>query len=259
MKKSFRALVETFARNWSSVVFSNGLFTLFCLPFAAWIVICQCYSSLLIKFESPLDSWYIITFSGLLPTMLVLFLGLAGSVYSHKRIYWDENGEAVKTFFRGIKRDWNRYLLYGFLCWLSITTAVMATTFYLNNVASPIISGIAAAISILQAFIVFPTVFCNMAQGAFYEEKLKYIFGNSLKILLMKPSLVLYAIIALAPLAIIVILPLIWQLSGWVLFMIVLITPIIVFVLHKCGVIFENLTINDSEQSEPQEKGEEEL
>lgn len=262
MKRSFRGLVEVFARNWSSVVFSNALFTLFCLPFAVWIVICQCYSSLLIKFESPLDSWYIVTFAGLLPTMLILFLGLAGSVYSHKKIFWDENGEAVKTFFGGIKRDWNRYLLYGFLCWLSITTAIAGTTFYIESVSDPIISGIAAALSILQAFIVFPIVFCNMAQGAFYEEKLKNIFGNSFKILLMKPSMVLYAAIAVAPLAIIVILPLIWQLSGWVLFMIVLITPIIVFVLQKCGVIFENIVNNNSEKSETEseikeEKGEE--
>ncbi len=257
MKKSFRNLVETFARNWSSVVFSNALFSLFCLPFSAWLVICQCYSSLLIKFESPLDSWYVITFSGLLPTMLVLFVGLAGSVYSHKRIFWDENGEAVKTFFGGIKRGWKRYLLYGFLCWLSITTAIAGTTFYLDNVASPILSGIAAAISVLQAFVVFPTVFCNMAQDAFYEEKLKHVFGNSFRILLMKPSLVLYSAIAVAPLAVIVILPLIWQLSGWVLFMTVLVTPVIVFVLHKCGVIFENITTDNSEPSDLEEKGEE--
>lgn len=263
MKKGFRSLVETFARNWSSVVFTNALFVPFCLPFATWIVICQCYSSLLIKFESVLDSWYIITFAGLLPVILILFIGLAGSVYAHKKIFWDENGRPVRTFFEGIKRDWHRYLLYAFICWASTSIAVVTSAFALKCIDISVLSGLVVAISILQVFIVFPIVFCSMTQGAFYDEKLKNIFSNSLKILFMKPSLILYSAVALLPIAVTVILPLIWQLSMWVLFMMVFITVIEVFILHKCSVIFEKITNTSLKSSftaeDPAENNGEEL
>lgn len=238
----FRRLVEIFANNWSSVVFTNALFTLFCLPFAAWIIICQCYSSLLLRFDSAPDSWYIVTFLGLLPVTLVLFIGLAGSVWAHKRIFWEENGAVAQMFGEGIRKNGFRYLLYGFLCWLSLSTAVVPTAFYVNHIANPLLCGAATAVSILQALIILPAMLLNMAQNVFYEDRLKYVFGNSFKILLLRTRFVLYAAVALLPVAVTVVLPFIWQLSAWILFMMAVVTLSTVFFLSKSKNIFDRIT-----------------
>jgi len=224
MKKETRVLISNVGKYWSSLLVANTLFCPFCLPLAAWLIVCQCYSSILLNFDSPLDSWFIVTFVGLLPTLELFFVGLAGLNRCHKDILWDESGPTAKNFFAAVKRQFGRHLLYGALFWLSLTLAVVGTAAYLSFDLPGVLVGFGVGVCLLQALFVLPSVLTCVAETVFFSDKLSDVLANAFRLTALRPSLVLHAAIAALPVVVATLLPLVAQISVWILFIFVIST-----------------------------------
>ena len=218
MKRETVEFWKNFGANWSSLLYANLILSPFCLPLAAWIVICQCYSSLVINADASVSSANLIIFGGLLPVTLLYFFGLSGYVFTVKGIVFDKRGDVKQLFKEGVKKSGARYLFCGAAVWLSLTVAVCSTGFWLSSDLDWLIVGPFVAVSVIQAIVVVPAALMTMAQQAFFEDKPTDSWKNSFKIVILKPSVILYSALAFVPLAVTVVLPFVAQLSMWVLY-----------------------------------------
>ncbi len=242
MKRETLEFWKNFGANWTSLLAANVLLFPFMLPLAAWIIICQCYSSLIMISGAPFYYYYIISYGGLLLTTLLYFIGLSGYVNAVAGIVFQLRGDVRQMFKEGLKKNVGRYLLNGLAVWGSATIAVASSVIWLATDFNVLFIGAAVAISLLQTLIVVPTAFLNMAQNVFFEDKMGDTLKNSLKILLVKPSVTLFAALAVLPFAITIILPFVAQTSAWILYGFAFVTFSAVSFLLKAKRTFDGIT-----------------
>ncbi len=243
MKISGKGFLKTVESYWTTLICANALFLPFALPAAAWLVICLCFSAILMGASQYLGGALILTMLGLLPCMLIGSVGAAGLVYSHKQLFWDERGGAAKTFGEGIKQNWARYLLFGFLIWLSLFIAVTAPALYISTNMHWLAAGAFVGVSVLQSLIFIPCFMLMAAETAFYTDSLKNVFANAFKLYFLRPfRLTFFAVISVAPVALIIFLPFVWQLAGWVIYLAALVTFSVTFWLSRAANLFDFVT-----------------
>ena len=248
MKRETVEFWKNFGANWSSLLYANFILSPFCLPLAAWIVICQCYSSLVIRIGESVSGTNLIVFGGLLPTTLIYFAGLAGYVFTVKGVVFDKRGDVKQLFKEGFKANWARSLFCGFTVWASLSVAVSSVNFWLGSDFDWLIVGPAAAISFLQSLAFIPAAFLSMAQNVFFTDSPVDTYKNSFKILFLKPYTILASALSLLPVAVTVVLPFVAQLSMWVLYIFLFTTFSVVFFLLPVKKIFDGLVGKKDEE-----------
>lgn len=222
-------------QNWSSVLGGNALLLPFALPLIVWLVICQCYSALLKDAMDAIGGALILTCVGLLPCVLIYFVGIAGTVNVNKSILFDGSANVAKSFRQGIKKNALRYLLFGFVMWLSFSVAVITPSLY-SLMGKGLLHGMGSVVAIVQAFAVIPITCLAITQSAFYNDNLHDCFANAVKLYFIRPLKTIgLTIVAMIPFCICVFLPFVWQLVFWVVYMVVGVSFGLIFLLvcHK--------------------------
>ena len=131
---------------------------------------------------------FLITAGALLISMMSSFTGLTGSFYCMKKICYAEGEYASSSFFLGLRDEWKKGLLTGFIVGLSLAAAVIGfffCYFYLSGINSTI-AGFGIAIMVIQAIIVTTVGYYAISQVLIYENKYSAVLKNSFIMTLMR-------------------------------------------------------------------------
>ena len=125
---------------------------------------------------------FFIAAGALVISMMSSFVGLTGSFHALKKIAYAEGEFASSSFFIGLKEEWKRGLLIGFIAGLSAGIALLGI-FYFLVFPSDIydwVKGFGIAIVIIQLIVVLITSYYSLAQVVVYTNTLRNIFKNSI-------------------------------------------------------------------------------
>lgn len=207
--------------SWSSILYGNALLLPFALPIIAWIVICQCYSALLSAASQAVGGGIVLMCLGLLPCAEIYAVGLAGAVWLNKCILYDGNMGVFKRFGEGIKKNALKYMLFVFIMWMSSAIAIITPALY-SLIGIGILFGIGSVIAIGQAFVIIPTMCLAMIQCVFFEDGAKIHLANAFKLYFIRPLKTIgVTLLVMLPFVICMVLPFIWQLAFWVVYVVV--------------------------------------
>ena len=116
----------------------------------------------------------------MLPCMLIGFLGLAGGFYVAKKIVWQEGISLASDFFQGIKENWKRALINGFIFGILLFVAVVGSSYLLIFASEyPVWCGIGIGASILMLLMFGTVIALNFTQDVYYQNKFHHTFKNS--------------------------------------------------------------------------------
>lgn len=116
----------------------------------------------------------------MLPCMLIGFLGLAGGFYVAKKIVWQEGISLASDFFQGIKENWKRALINGFIFGILLFAAVVGSSYLLIFASEyPVWCGIGIGASILMLLMFGMVIALNFTQDVYYQNKFHHTFKNS--------------------------------------------------------------------------------
>ena len=156
--------------------------TVFNLPLLAtiflfWMLISQ--SGLTIQSSMTI---FLIQGGSLLISLPFSFVGLTGSFYALKKLAYAEGEYASSSFFLGMKEEWKKGLLIGFIAGLSGAIAVIGIYFFLIYPVEMItwIKGFGIAIVIIQLIVVLIVCYYSLAQVVVYTNTLRNMMKNSI-------------------------------------------------------------------------------
>lgn len=227
-----------------AVIGCNAMLLPFSLPVIVWLVISQCYSSLLVRTGGAVGGSVILTFLGLLPCALILAVGLSGALYCNKCTLVDGEMDIRHRFAVGIKKNAPKYMLFTFIMWLSTALAVITPTLY-SYMGVSILYGVGTAIAIIQLLLVAPTMCIAMAQCVYYDDKLRYVFPNAFKLYFMRPiRMTGVAIVSALPFVFCMLFPFGWQVAFWVIYVVVGVSVGMIFYLWYAKRYFDAVVGN---------------
>lgn len=121
-------------------------------------------------------------------TLPIAFVGLTGSFYALKKLAYAEGEFASSSFFIGMKEEWKKGLLIGFIAGLSVGIAIVGAYFFIFSPYDiiPWVKGLGIAISVIELIVVLISCYYSVAQVVVYENKLWPIIKNSVLMNLMK-------------------------------------------------------------------------
>ena len=127
-----------------------------------------------------LFSWVFYSMAIMVPCMMIGFLGFAGAFYVAKKMVWHEGVSIAVDFFNGVKENWKRAALNGFLFGLFLFGLVVGGTYlFAYSPALPVVNGIGIGALILF-FLVFGMVIAlNLAQDVYYSNGALATLKNS--------------------------------------------------------------------------------
>ena len=156
--------------------------TVFNLPLLAtiflfWMLISQ--SGLTIQSSMTI---FLIQGGSLAISLPFSFVGLTGSFYALKKLAYAEGEYASSSFFLGMKEEWKKGLLIGFIAGLSGAIAVIGIYFFLIYPVEMItwIKGFGIAIVIIQLIVVLIVCYYSLAQVVVYTNTLRNMIKNSI-------------------------------------------------------------------------------
>ena len=226
----------------STVLAINSLFAVFCLPWAAWTVICQCFSALLIGDNKPVQGAFTLWCAGNLPCFVLLAVGLALVTRCCVDLYYSDSGNIRASVSKG-KSNIGKYVILAVLLWLSSSLAVL-TVVWAPKINLPSVAVVAIiAATLLQFVVVLGWTFLCAVQNLFYTDKTSDVAANGIKILFTKPLTVVgCALLALLPFAVAVLLPFVGQLICWTAVLVLLPVVLVLVVVVNYKKIFDRLT-----------------
>ena len=121
-------------------------------------------------------------------TLPIVFVGLTGSFHALKKLAYAEGEFASSSFFIGMKEEWKKGLLIGFIAGLSVGIAIVGAYFFIFSpyYIIPWVKGLGIAISVIELIVVLISCYYSVAQVVVYENKLWPIIKNSVLMNLMK-------------------------------------------------------------------------
>ena len=124
----------------------------------------------------------------LLLTLPCAFVGLTGSFYALKKLAYAEGEFASSSFFIGMREEWKKGLLIGFIAGLSGAIAVIGAFYFLVFPSDiiPWVKGFGIAIVVIQLIVVLIICYYSLAQVVVYTNTMKNIFKNSILMGLMR-------------------------------------------------------------------------
>lgn len=178
---------DIFRHNFVELIKLALLQTVFNMPLLATLVTFH----LFVRNATSLNSLmtvFIITGFALLISMISTFTGLTGSFYCLKNICYAEGEFASSSFFVGLRDEWKKGLLTGFIVGISFAATVIGSFFfyyYLGQINTSI-AGFGIAILTIQAIIVLMIAYYTISQVLIYENKYRHVLKNAFLMVLMR-------------------------------------------------------------------------
>ena len=219
----------------STMLMINAILTTFFLPWAAWTVICQCFSALLIGAEQWVGVALTIWSIGNLPCFLLIAIGLPGAMKCCANVYFEDDGR-VKEGFRQGRSNMCKYCVYALALWLSLFLAVNAWVWCPLTDMPGLLAGMCVGFALLQFVFVSTTVSVCAVQNLYFTDKFSDTVSNAVKIVLAKPGRTIgCAFLTVLPFALITLLPFVPQMVGWTVVLVVGLSAILLIpvVKHK--------------------------
>ena len=170
-------------------MFALSSFTfMFFIPLAVDLFWFDFLETAAIASEKPEYVFSLIFYSMLimLPCMLIGFLGFAGAFHVAKKMAWQEGISLATDFFQGIKENWKRALVNGFIFGLTLFVFVVGGSFLLLFYREqPIWCGVGIGASILMLLVFGMVIAMNFTQDVYYSNKFRYTFKNSFHFLVL--------------------------------------------------------------------------
>ncbi len=227
-----------------AIVGCNAMLLLFSVPLIVWLIICQCYSALLINMGGAVGGSIVLTLLGMLPCSLIFAVGLSGALYCDKCILVDGYMDIRRRFVEGIKKNALKYLLFTFIMWLSVAIAIITPSMY-SLMGISIMYGVGTAIAVIQLLVLAPAMCIAMLQCVYYDDKLRCILGNAFKLYCMRAfRMIGVTIVSALPFVFPVIFPFGWQIAFWVIYAVVGVSVGMIFALWYAKRYFDAVVGN---------------
>ena len=116
----------------------------------------------------------------MIPCMMIGFIGFAGGFYVAKKLVWQEGISLAVDFFQGIKENWRRAVINGFLFGVFLFGLVVGGSYlYIYSASLPVWSGIGIG-ALIIFFLVFGMVIAlNLTQDVYYTNTMGATMKNS--------------------------------------------------------------------------------
>ena len=117
----------------------------------------------------------------MIPCVMIGFLGLAGGFYVAKKLVWQEGISMASDFFQGIKENWLRALVNGFIFGICLFVAVVGGSYLIIYApTSPVWCGIGIGASIIMLIMFGIVISLNFTQDVYYQNKSHFNLYNLL-------------------------------------------------------------------------------
>ena len=125
---------------------------------------------------------FLITAGAMVVVLPIAFVGLTGSFYALKKLAYAEGEFAASSFFIGMKEEWKRGLLIGFIAGLSVALTIVGYFyFFVYSVElNAVVKGFGIAILAIQLIVVLIVCYYSMAQVVVYSSSFRQLFKNSI-------------------------------------------------------------------------------
>ena len=116
----------------------------------------------------------------MIPCMMIGFIGFAGGFYVAKKLVWQEGISLAVDFFQGIKENWRRAVINGFLFGVFLFGLVVGGSYlYTYSASLPVWNGIGIG-ALIIFFLVFGMVIAlNLTQDVYYANTMGATMKNS--------------------------------------------------------------------------------
>lgn len=155
---------------------------MFFIPLAIDLFITNYFVFAAINADKPKDAFSLLFYFMLImiPCMVIGFLGFAGAFQVAKKMVWQEGISISVDFFQGIKENWKRAILNGFIFGVLLFGMVMGGSYLL--IYSPFVPiwcgvGIGALILVFMTFGM--VISLNFTQDVYYQNPFIITFKNS--------------------------------------------------------------------------------
>ena len=166
-------------------LFSLSCFTfMFFIPLAIDVFVANFFVYAAIQADKPKDAFSILFYLMLImiPLMMVGFLGFAGGFQTAKKLVWQEGISIAVDFFQGVKENWKRALINGFIFGLFLFGFIVGGSYLLiYSPTTPVWSGIGIGALIVFLLLFGMVVTLNIAQDVYYQTPFGGTFKNSFR------------------------------------------------------------------------------
>ena len=170
-------------RHRKMTLFALSCFTfMFFIPLAVDLLFFNYLESIAIASDKSEYLFSLVFYSMLImiPCMMIGFLGFAGAFYTAKKLVWQEGTMFATDFFQGVKENWGRALINGFIFAVIMFGFVVGGSylliFYRTN---PVLTGVGIGALILFLLVFGMVSVLNFTQDVYYSNPFKYTFKNS--------------------------------------------------------------------------------
>ena len=180
-KTRFKQFLDIFKHRFLELLKLSLLQTVFSLPLLAtiflfWMLMASA------KDQQAVMMIFLVQGASLLISLPIAFVGLTGSFYALKKLAYAEGEFASSSFFIGLKEEWKRGLLIGFIAGLSGGIAVIGSYYFIfmPSDMNSVVKGFGIAMIVIQLIVVLIVCYYSMAQVVVYSSSLRQLFKNSI-------------------------------------------------------------------------------
>ena len=155
---------------------------MFFIPLAVDLFFFNYLEAMAIASERTQDlfSWVFYSMLIMIPCMMIGFIGFAGAFYVAKKLVWQEGISIAVDFFNGIKENWRRAVINGFLFGIFLFGLVVGGTYlFVYSPALPVVNGIGIGALILFFLVFGMVISLNLAQDVYYANGMFATIKNS--------------------------------------------------------------------------------
>lgn len=236
----FQVFKDVFKNRLGAIVKINLLVLLFALPAIAWVVIVNIMKSmdgLLLPYSGNIGFGYPVIkdiigsgqvrafwfdvqmYLVLIPCIMVASIGLSGAFYVMRRLVWGEGITVFGHFFRGIKANFFPFLWSSLFVGVSLFLVMFNFKVYDTMNINIVWQVIGIAMSIIQFFLVLSMAIFLTTQAVTYKLKTWGLIKNSfLFALALLPQNLIILILTAIPIVILLILPEMIAMFGYMIF-----------------------------------------
>ena len=155
---------------------------MFFIPLAVDLFFFNYLEAMAIASERTQDlfSWVFYSMLIMIPCMMIGFIGFAGAFYVAKKLVWQEGISIAVDFFNGIKENWRRAVINGFLFGVFLFGLVVGGTYlFVYSPALPVVNGIGIGALILFFLVFGMVISLNLTQDVYYANGIFATIKNS--------------------------------------------------------------------------------
>ncbi|MCL2234249.1 MAG: hypothetical protein FWC11_00855 [Firmicutes bacterium] len=136
----------------------------------------------------------------MIPSIIILTIGLAGGFYVMRRIVWGEGQTVFVNFFRGIKKHFIPFLIAGVAASVIVFALMMNITAHVGGMIPPAVSIIGIIATVILATLFALMLLFYVTQAVTYKQKIVNLVKNSFFLALgLVPQTVIMLIFSAVP------------------------------------------------------------